>query len=469
MDLQPEKSGGVGDKKDRPGRNALFFLLSLIAALVLTFVTKGAGFSPAQTYVLFLLFFSIGLWLTEAVPPFAVGLFIMAFLFFALRHAIIDAKPLDATRYVQTFSNSVIWLLLGGFFLAEGMTKTGIDTYLFRLSLKISGKKPGNMLLGTMTMTMVASMILSNAATTAMVIASVMPLVKRLGTNKFSTALLIGIPIAATIGGMGTIIGSPTNAVAVGTLENDGLTFGFSRWMSFGVPLSLVLLLVSWWMLKLRYIKGNIPVDLEFASGNQLVAKGSKGLAGQRRIVVGVLVASVALWMTSPIHRLSVAAVAVVPLIFLTMTSILKSEDIRKIPWDTLLLVAGGLSLGLAMRDTRLLEYFAGLIQWSNLSSFVLYLLFAYLTMVFSNIMSNTATASILIPLGTYMLPEHKEQLAVIIGLSASTALFLPVSTPPNAIAYSTGLIGQKDFLPGGLLIGLLGPLLIVLVVLVML
>jgi sodium-dependent dicarboxylate transporter 2/3/5 len=105
----------------------------------------------------------------------------------------------------------------------------------------------------------------------------------------------------------------------------------------------------------------------------------------------------------------------------------------------------------------------------SSSNFFVTYLVFAYVTMLFSNIMSNTATATILIPLGIYMMPEHMKQIAVIIGLAASTALLLPVSTPPNAIAFSTGLIKQKELLPGGLLIGLLGPLLIVLLVLMIL
>jgi sodium-dependent dicarboxylate transporter 2/3/5 len=466
MDIKQDVAVGPGVKKSRAGRNALLFISALVVSLVLTVLIKAPGFSLSQIYVLFLLFFSIGLWLTEAVPPFAVGLFIMAYLFFAMGHAGINPQPVDPAKYVQTFSNSVIWLLLGGFFLAEAMTKTGIDVYLFKFALKLSGRTQGSILLGTMTMTMVASMILSNSATTSMVLASVMPLIRRLEKSEFSTALIIGIPIAAAIGGMGTIIGSPTNAIAVGALENDGLTLDFSRWLSFGIPLSVVFTLVSWWMLKIKYIRASLPVDLEFVSVSQAEDKKS-GL--QRKIVVAVVIVSVALWMTSPIHHLSVAAVSVVPLIFLTMTGILKPEDVRKIPWDTLLLVAGGLSLGLALRDTKLLEHFAGHIMGMNLETFALFLVFAYVTMLFSNIMSNTATASILIPLATYLIPEHKEQIAVIIGLSASTALLLPVSTPPNAIAYSTGLIQQKDFLPGGLLIGLLGPLVIVLTVLLLL
>ena len=455
-----------GKKEVRPGRNVLFFIVSLIAALLLTILIKDPGFTQSQNYVLFLLFFSIGLWLTGAIPPFAVGLFIMAFLFFALGNAHINSAPVNAGKYVQTFSSGIIWLLMGGFFLAEAMTKTGIDVHLFRFALKVSGKIPGNILLGIMLMTMTASMILSNSATTAMVIASVMPLIKRLGENTFSKALLIGIPIAASVGGMGTIIGSPTNAIAVGALENNGITLNFLTWMYLGIPLALILTLAGWWLLKTKYISSNTPIEFELTSGDEPGGKKSKR---HRRIVVVVLIVTAILWMTGPIHHLTVSSVAAVPLVFLTMTGILKSDDIRKISWDTLLMIAGALSLGLALQDTKLLEHFANHIMGSASNTTISFLVLAYVTMLLSNIMSHTATATMLIPLGIYLMPDHAEQVAVIIGLAASTALLLPVSTPPNAIAYSTGLIKQKELLPGGLLIGLLGPLLIVLLVLMIL
>src|SRR5580765_2145173 len=111
----------------KPGRNTIFFIVSCVVALILTRVLEGPGFTDSQNYVLFLLFFSVGLWLTEAIPPFAVGLFIMAYLVFTLGNAGLNSQPQDVARYVQTFSSSIIWLLLGGFFLAEAMTKTGID------------------------------------------------------------------------------------------------------------------------------------------------------------------------------------------------------------------------------------------------------------------------------------------------------------------------------------------------------
>ncbi len=151
----------------------------------------------------------------------------------------------------------------------------------------------------------------------------------------------------------------------------------------------------------------------------------------------------------------------------LTLTRILKGEDIRALPWDTLLLVAGGLSLGLALQQTGLLDIYADKISRLNIGSTGFLFLFAFLTMVLSNIMSNTAASTVLIPLGMAILPEMKTEIAMIVGLCASTALFLPVSTPPNAIAYSTGLIDQKDFRLGGALVGLLGPLLVILWVLI--
>jgi solute carrier family 13 (sodium-dependent dicarboxylate transporter), member 2/3/5 len=458
--------GGGLPKEFKPGKQILSFILSFVASILLTFLLREPGFTDSQDYVLFLLFFSIGLWLTEAIPPFAVGLFIMAYLVFALGNPRFNSNPENVTKYVHTFSSSIIWLMLGGFFLAEAMTKTGVDLYFFRFSIRLSGKVPKNILLGLMLTTMLASMILSNTATTSMVIASVMPLLRSLGEkNTFGKSILVGIPLAASVGGLGTIIGSPTNAIAVGALENIGISVNFLKWMSFGVPLALIFTLAGWWLLKTKFITDNTPIAFELPTQNEMI---SKKLSSQRTIVLVILIVTILLWMTSTLHHLSVSAVATIPIVFLTMTGILQSADIRKIPWDTLLLVAGGLSLGLSLQETHLLEHFAKRIMGSGLTIELLFLVLAYVTMVFSNIMSNTATSTILIPLGIYLVPDHANQVAIVVGLAASTALLLPVSTPPNAIAYSTGLVQQKDFLPGGLLIGLLGPLLILLCIMLM-
>ena len=204
--------------------------------------------------------------------------------------------------------------------------------------------------------------------------------------------------------------------------------------------------------------------DVKPASGNGHIKKES---SLQRWIVIAILSITLLLWLTSPLHKLSAAAVSAVPLVFLPLTRILNGEDIRAMGWDTLILVAGGLSLGTGLQQTGLLDLYAGRIASLQVPDLAFYFLLAYATMIFSNIMSNTATSTVLIPLGMAILPNNLTEVAMIIGLSASTALFLPVSTPPNAIAYSTGLIEQKDFRIGGVLIGLLGPALVVLWVLI--
>jgi len=437
------------------------FLISLTAALGLTWIVMEPSFSQAQTYVLFLLCFSIGLWLTEAIPPFAVGLFILAYLAFTLGSELFTSSPQDVKVYLNTFSSSVIWLMMGGFFLASAMTKTRLDADLIRVTLRVCGSDPKRVLFGLMTVTMVFSMLISNTATTAMVIAALMPLLVKLGRQSpVAKGLVLGIPIAATTGGMGTIIGSPPNAVAVGALVNAGQAMDFITWMYYGLPITLFLTWLSWWVLVRRFMKKAEPLSVDDSA--PAAAEIDREFRLKRLTVVTILSVTLALWLTSPIHHLGAAAVSAIPLVFLPMTRILKGEDVRAIGWDTLILVAGGLALGTALQQTGLLDLYAGRIASLQVPNVVFYLILAYATMLFSNVMSNTATSTVLIPLGMAILPGNSIEASMIVGLSASTALFLPVSTPPNAIAYSTGLIEQKDLRLGGLLVGLLGPALII-------
>jgi sodium-dependent dicarboxylate transporter 2/3/5 len=443
-------------------KSVYLFLISFGIALGLTLLLKEPGFNDSQVYVLFLLFFALGLWFTEAVPAFAVSIFIIAYLVFTLGNENLNSAPENIERYVTTFSSSVIWLMLGGFFMAAAMTKTQLDEALFRFTLKISGSNPRNLLIGLMLTTMIASMLMSNTATTAMVIASIMPLLKSLGKGSpLTKAFLLGVPIAATTGGMGTIIGSPPNLIAIGALENAGIEVSFLDWMIYGLPLALVLTAISCLVLIRIYIKEKQPISLDFLHIQQNALSNEEKL--KRITVVIIIVVTILLWLTTSFHGLKVAAVSAIPLVFLPLTGILKNKDVQGLPWDTLLLVAGGLSLGMALLHSGLLDHYAEYIKQMEVHYIILLLLFAFLTMVLSNIMSHTATSTVLIPLGMAILVNAQSEVALIIGLAASTALFLPVSTPPNAIAYSTEMLDIKDFRTGGILVGLLGPILIVL------
>ena len=452
----------------------IYFLLSIIFAFVLTYWINSPDLDQSQVYVLFLLFLSIGLWVTEAVPPFAVGLLIFGFLVFALGGYYAEIDPENASKYVakyvQTWSNSVIWLMLGGFVMAEAMQKVGLDKTLFKMTISKFGSKPRNVLLGIMLVTAVFSMIMSNTATTAMMIAAVIPFINTLDKGApLSKALLIGIPAAASLGGMGTIIGSPPNAIAVDALSNHGVQFGFLEWMIIGFPVAVILVLLFWVFLINKFVPKVATIDLSFLNDlDDETPNNSRIFNIKRKIVSGVLLLTLTLWLTGNLHGIPASAVSLLPIMLLTLLGIVSGNDVRKLPWDTLMLVAGGLSLGLAIQETGLAEYYVKMLNNYDLNIYALMIVFSLLTVILSNFMSNTATTTILIPIAIILVSSNKVILPLVIGLSASAALFLPISTPPNAIAFSTGKLEQKDFRAGGLVAGIIGPVVIIAMVLLM-
>jgi sodium-dependent dicarboxylate transporter 2/3/5 len=443
-------------------KSILFFFISFAVALVITFFLKEPGFSDSQVYVIFLLFFSIGLWATEAIPAFAVSLFIIAFLVFALGNKNFNSAPENIKPYVQTFSDSIIWLLLGGFFLAKAMAKTKLDEALFKFTLKLAGTNPRNLLISLMFTTMIASMLLSNTATTTMLLAALMPLLASLGKNSnVSKALLLGIPVASTCGGMATIIGTPANAIAVGVLQNAGITIEFIDWLIYGLPIAIIVTSICCFALIKVYLKDSTHISTAFLS--ELEKDKSKESTLHRNIVSFVILATIGLWMTTSLHGLGVASVCAVPVVVLTLTGVLTGKDIQGLAWDTLLLVAGGLSLGLALEHTGLLNHYGTILTNLHLNSILLLWIFGYTAMLLANIMTNSTASTLLIPICMTVLPNLKLEVALIISLSSSAALLLLASSPSNAIIYNSGFLKQKDFRLTGIIFGILGPLLTVL------
>ena len=453
------------DNKQKAGWKPLIsFIGCFVVALGLTWLLREPQFTDSQVYTLFLLFFAVGLWITEAIPPFAVGLFILAYLTYTFGNPYLNSNPEKIDKYVNTFSSSVIWLLLGGFFLAAAMTKTRLDIKLLRFTLGLSGTKPRNLLMALMFTTMVASMFMSGTATTAMILATIMPLLQALGKSDLSKALLLSITIAAATGGMGTIIGSPTNAMTAGILENAGIRISFLEWMMYGLPLAFVLTAICCWVLLKKFVKTTEPISIAFLDKQENEPQDASLF--HQKIVIAVLILTFLLWLTTSWHGITVAAVSAIPIVFLTLTGVLTAADIKTIPWDTLLLIAGGLSLGTALQSTQILDYYVQYIKNIEASSIVIILILAFAGNIFSNVMSNAATTLILVPLGMTLLVGLEKEVDITIALANSTAIMLPVATTPNTIAYSTGLVEQKDFRIGGMLVGILGPLLTVLWVL---
>ena len=441
---------------------ARFLLFAAVSITALATWRMLAGSLPVEErVVLLLLMLAVGFWTTEAIPAYAVGLFIIGYLVFALGTNIILEDPRDVAPYVNTWSSQVIWIMLGGFVLADGMSRTGLDRALLIRAIRPAGTRPDRVLLAIMLAAALASMFISNTSTTVLLVGAVLPLVRRLGPgDPFGRSLLVAIPLAASVGGMGTIIGSSPNAIAVGMAAEFGTAVDFVRWMIFGVPPALMLVGLAWWFLCRRYpaTGGSVSLDLGTAHDADLPGK------RDRRIVSSTAVATVALWITSPLHGIHAAAVSLIPIVVFSMTQVLDSDRLRSLPWDTLMLIAGGLSLGEAVVETGLAARLAsGLSVLGDFSSPLPGLIvLSLVTVSLSNIMSNTATVALILPIAVAILPGHEVEVCLVLGLSASCALLLPVSTPPNAIAHATGEIQTRDFRPGGLLVGLLGPAIVI-------
>ena len=446
-------------------KSLLYFLLSFIVALLLTFLLKEPTFTTTQVYVLFLLFFATGLWVTEAIPAFAVSLFIIAYLVFALGNKHINPEPQDVSHYVHTFSDSIIWLLLGGFFLAKALAKTKLDEVMFRYTIKVAGTNPRHIFMCIMIFTMTVSTLLSNTATTTMVLAAVMPLINAIDKKSgLVKALLLGIPVASTAGGIATIIGTPANAIATGALERQGIKVEFIDWMIYGVPITLILTAVTCFVLINKYIKDTTPVSTAFLDAPK--ENNHKESLLQRRIVIVVILTTVGLWLTTSWHGLKVASICALPLVVLTATGVLTGKDVQSLAWDTLLLVAGGLALGAGLTDSGLMDHYGQMLTALHLNNIVLISIFGFIAMIVATVMTNSTATALLLPICMAILPTLKLEVALIVSISSSAALLLLASSPSNAIVFNTGYLHQKDFRLNGILIGLLGPLLAILWVL---
>lgn len=331
--------------------------------------------------------------------------------------------------------------------MARACSKTGLDRWLAGLFLGRLTKHPARLLAGVMAVTFCFGMFISNTATAAMVVAVISPLLAALPKEgRLAPVLLLSVALTANLGGIGTIIGTPPNAIAVEQIP-EALRPDFFDWMLIAMPPALVLVglmyLWLWWMI--RKEKG-LEIDLaEPPPGQELLVK--------RLLVMGIFAVTVALWMSESLLGIPPAVVSFLPIVTLSVFGVISSEDIRKLPWDVLLLLAGGLSLGTGVQATGLAEWLARGVP-ATFHPLATAMIFCMAGVVLSNLMSsNTATAAMLIPIGTGMVGEADVPLVAIgIALGCSAAMILPVSTPPNAIAYATGRLKARDFLIPGLI-----------------
>ncbi len=406
------------------------------------------------------------LWVTEAMPLFATSLLVIGLQVILLANpggwAGIGFESGDGPKYREVMAaaaDPILLLFFGGFLLARAAVKEGVDQGMSALLLRPFGGRPKTILLGLMLVTALFSMWMSNTATTAMMMTLVAPMLSHLPSGEpFRKALVLAVPIAANIGGMGTPIASPPNAVAVGFLQKAGIKIGFLDWMLATVPFMLLLLLFAWWLL-FQFFRPTTAGLLFAASSRKLDRRGW--------FVVSVFVVTVLLWMTDQWHGLPAAVVALLPAVAFTATGLLNRDDLNRIEWNILILIAGGISLGAGMQMAGLDQQVVKWLPSGEASGALLLTALVLATVGLSTFMSNTAAANLLLPIGISAasvagagLPPTQAALAI--ALAASLSMALPISTPPNAIAYASGEFTTRDLMRVGLIVGITGAFLII-------
>ena len=435
---------------------------ALAVAALLAFVPDWQGLDPASRRALFILVFAAGLWATEAIPAFAVSLLIIGLCILLLGRPdgvfVAADEPERWQIFIAPMASPLIWLFLAGFILAEAAARTGLDRTLAGLVFRAAGDRAAVVLLAAMLVTFVFSMFMSNTATAAMMIAVIMPLLRTLPAgHSFRPALPLGIAVAANLGGMGTLVGTPPNAIAAGFLRGAGHELSFLEWMLLGLPPAILLATGLFAFLLYRYRPAGLQLDRSALAA--VHDSGPRAPHWQRAVVVLVFTVTLALWMFGPAPA---AVVAFVPITVLSVTGVIGVQEIRQLRWDVLILMAGGLVLGVEVNETGLAAWLVAGLPGSDSGLLGAALAFALLTTVLSNFMSNTATANILVPLGAAVgmsFSGDAGTLPVVIALSASTAMCLPIATPPNAIAFSTGELHTRSFLAPGLALAVATPL----------
>lgn len=429
------------------------------------------GLTVVEQRTIAIFVFAALMWMFEIIPTWTTSVLIIVIMLLTISDSSLpfmkgSGIPSEMGTFVSyksilaTFADPVIMLFLGGFILAIASTKVGLDVQLAKVLMKPFGKKSEFVLLGFLLVIGTFSMFMSNTATAAMMLTFLAPILKTLPPDgKGRIALALSIPIAANLGGIGTPIGTPPNAIAFQYINDSlHLDVGFDDWMFRMIPYVYILLLIAWVILLKMYPFKQKTIELKIESRHEKT---------WRTYVVWITFAlTILLWMTESLTKLNSNVVAMIPVGVFCITGIITKDDLKDINWSVLWMVAGGFALGLAMTNTGLAEHLVTSIPFGEWLPMVVILVAGFIGYFISNFISNTAAASLIVPIlcavavgmGDTLDPVGGAKTLVIGAvLCTSLAMLFPISTPPNALAHSTGLVTTKDMTKVGIIIGVIG------------
>ena len=464
------------EKKYQPSgvmKKVVEAIVVLIVTLVLWNLPSSVfgmdGLTVVQQRIIAIFAFATLMWIMEVVPSWATSVGIIGLMLLFCSDS--GVKPLcnpddvgallSYKGVMACFADPVIMLFIGGFILAIAATKTGLDAQLAKVLLVPFGKKSNMVLLGFLLITGLFSMFVSNTATAAMMLTFLTPVFRQLPPEgKGRIALALSIPIAANLGGMGTPIGTPPNTIALKYLndpEGLNLGIGFGQWMLIMVPLVLILLFIAWLLLQKLFPFTQKTIELSIEGGMK------KGV--HSKIVIVTFIVTVLLWLLDSVTGINSYTVALIPFLVFSMTGVITRQDLEEINWSVIWMVAGGFALGYGLNQSGLAELAVESIPFGEFSPILVLILSGLICYILSNFISNSATAALLMPILVVVCGAMGDKLDAIGGTStiligvavaASSAMVLPISTPPNALAYATNLVEQRDMARIGLTVGII-------------
>lgn len=449
-------------------------LLSLIIGPLLFFVCLAIGGENEQVRMIACVLWMLAWWISGVVPVGITAL--LPIILFPLL-GILDLKATTAN-----YANPVIYLFLGGFILGLAIEKWNLHKRIALNIINLSGEKPNKIILGSMLATAILSMWISNTATAVMMLPIGMSVVKLLGDKisdvkagrNFGITLMLGIAYSANIGGITTLIGTPPNLVLASITSESGLDpIDFSTWLFFAFPL-VILLFAGTYFISTRVI---FPVRISKIEGIKALIKNElnelgKPDSGEKRVLI-IMVCTALLWIFRAqlskiawLETLSDTTIAILASVVLFVVPdkaskepLLQWEDTQKLPWGILLLFGGGISVAKGMEVTNIVELLGNWIsQHSTPHIFVLVLIICALALFLTEVMSNVALVSVFIPV-SFVIAEsfglNEMQLAIPLTIAASCAFMFPISTPPNAIVFSSGYLKMRDMAKTGVLLNI--------------
>lgn len=461
--------GGTGARDWlRPGARVAgpaVFLVTLV-------VEAPQGFAGAAWPTLGLAAWMALWWATEAVPLAATALLPLAIV------PLLDLP--EAPRVLTEYANGSVFLILGGFLIALAMERWNLHKRIAYNIVARIGSEPRRLVLGMMVATACVSMWVSNTSTTLMMlpVASsiavlVAPPERPLGAEQrnFPTVIVLCVAYAATIGGLATLIGSPTNALVQGFMaRNYGFDLSFAAWLVFGVPTVLLLLPLAWWLL----VRVALPFEIRHGGDPQVAVRAALAALGplssaERRIAaVAALIA--AAWVTRPLlsalpglHALTDTVIAIVGGLSLFLIAsaragsapLLEAADLRRVPWDVLVLFGGGLALAAAIQSSTLSDtigaYLGFFAEWPL---FALMGAMVLIIVLWTELNSNVASAASFMPVLAALAAGTEHSVLALVApaaMAASAAFMMPVGTPPNAIVFASGHVTLPQMMRAGL------------------